>query len=187
MTTWKAIDTAPMDGTKILLCHEGSYGPFSGGYDRGKWTDSADGLEVRPTHWQPLPEAPTDDEAKQTIDFRSVGFTRHAADFPRDDLGCVLLAAFNNVAPEQLTNAMRYYPNGATKAAWQRVAAVVSEPLAALDAVVQWHARRAAEDDTPLAPEHQDEEIVEAMRVLAKFKGQASLAYAAKAKKERTA
>lgn len=58
----------------------------------------------------------------EPIDFRSVGFTDLAANYPRDDLALAMLAAFNNVRVDQLPAAMRYFPNEATKAAWTRVA-----------------------------------------------------------------
>lgn len=60
-------------------------------------------------------------------DFRSVGFTDYARHFPRDEAGLVLLAAFNNVRPDQLTEAMKFYPNEATKAAWERVASAAEQ------------------------------------------------------------
>lgn len=55
-------------------------------------------------------------------EFRDIGFTGEARNYPRDDLALVLFAAFNGVTVEQLTPAMRYYPNGSTEAAWKRVA-----------------------------------------------------------------
>jgi hypothetical protein len=55
-------------------------------------------------------------------EFRAVGFTPQALMFPRDDLACRLLAAFNNVPVDILPAGARYFPNEATKAAWRRVA-----------------------------------------------------------------
>jgi hypothetical protein len=63
---------------------------------------------------------PTPDE------FRAVGFTADAVNYPRDDLAWLMLAAFNNVRPDQIPAAARYFPNEATKAAWDRVAAVLA-------------------------------------------------------------
>lgn len=60
-------------------------------------------------------------------DFRSVGFTDAAASYPRSKLALAMFAAFNGVTPEQLPEAMRYFPNEATERAWTRVA----EPCAA--------------------------------------------------------
>jgi hypothetical protein len=54
--------------------------------------------------------------------FRDVGFTGEARNYPRDDFALVLLAAFNNVTVEQLTTPMRFYPNESTERAWKRVA-----------------------------------------------------------------
>lgn len=55
-------------------------------------------------------------------DFRSVGFTDAAASYPRSELALAMFAAFNGVTPEQLPEAMRYFPNEATERAWTRVA-----------------------------------------------------------------
>lgn len=54
--------------------------------------------------------------------FRMVGFTPAAAEFPRDELALIMLAAFNNVPVTALTEGMRYFPNEATKNTWARVA-----------------------------------------------------------------
>lgn len=115
-------------------------------------------------------------------DFRSVGFTDYARHFPRDEAGLVLLAAFNNVRPDQLTEAMKFYPNESTQMAWQRVAEAADELFTArcdqdlrdlfdaLDGMLQWHARRCVESEMPLAPEHQEEEVGRAMQVLTKVR-----------------
>ena len=63
-------------------------------------------------------------------EFRAVGFTGAARNFPRDELALVMLAAFNGVRPDQLTPAMRYFPNEATKRAWTNVAAAAEAFLA---------------------------------------------------------
>src|SRR5687768_5176345 len=55
-------------------------------------------------------------------EFRAVGFTGAAAELPRDELAIVMLAAFNGVRPDQLTEPMKYFPNEATKRAWTNVA-----------------------------------------------------------------
>jgi hypothetical protein len=64
MSEWQPIETAPKDGTELLL-----YGPFvpTGGtyMDIGRWTDYADGFwdwsadDSQPTHWMPLPSPPS--------------------------------------------------------------------------------------------------------------------------------
>lgn len=63
-------------------------------------------------------------------EFRDVGFTGEARNYPRDEFALVLFAAFNNVAVDQLKPAQRYHPNGATEAAWERVAEAARDYLA---------------------------------------------------------
>lgn len=75
--TWQPIETAPKDGTDVLLWepaanlrHDGlalvgAYVDFKGavvpcGYHDG-WFDNASGrYEITPTHWMPLPTTPTE-------------------------------------------------------------------------------------------------------------------------------
>ena len=67
---WQPIETAPRDGTEVLIVvpHNGK-GPVAGvmlGYvceDDGDWYDSSEnarwaGPVYAPTHWMPLPEPP---------------------------------------------------------------------------------------------------------------------------------
>jgi hypothetical protein len=69
MNGWKPIETAPKDGTSILLSDgkwvgEGYYSEHSGGtwWEAGShWTDAHDG-QIYPTHWQPLPPPPSEGE-----------------------------------------------------------------------------------------------------------------------------
>jgi hypothetical protein len=68
---WQPIETAPRDGTPVLLYvpkHEG-WEPFivqgwyeSGAFDRG-WYEAAseNWCKPSPTHWMPLPPPPTTD------------------------------------------------------------------------------------------------------------------------------
>lgn len=64
----------------------------------------------------------TNNEKEPKCPFRSVGFTPAAAEFPRDELAIKMLAAFNNVSPDQLTEGMLFFPNESTRTAWRRVA-----------------------------------------------------------------
>lgn len=68
-------------------------------------------------------EAPTHEE------FRAVGFTGAAAEFPRDDLALAMFAAFNNVTVAQLPHPFHYFPNPATREAWNRVAVAAARHL----------------------------------------------------------
>ena len=60
---WQPIETAPKDGTQILLWERQSRGPFMGWWHDGwpslesYWTDEAE-TEPDPTHWMELPERP---------------------------------------------------------------------------------------------------------------------------------
>lgn len=69
VTTWQPIETAPKDGTFVLLLEEdgdpviGAFVDFKGkepsGYHNG-WFDNISGqYEITPTHWMPLPDPPT--------------------------------------------------------------------------------------------------------------------------------
>ena len=62
-------------------------------------------------------------------EFRAVGFTGMAADFPRDQLALKMFAAFNGVTVDQLPEPFRYFPNKATQEAWTRVAKVLEAEI----------------------------------------------------------
>lgn len=66
---------------------------------------------------------PTEEE------FRAVGFTPFAAEFPRDELAIRMLAAFNNYPQDKLPEAMKFFPNESTARAWGRVADAAREHL----------------------------------------------------------
>lgn len=74
MSEWKPIETAPKDGTEILLLEYLSEDDY-GSVDRGCWgfveTSDYNGEKIydwlsnyghieEPTHWMPLPEPPKD-------------------------------------------------------------------------------------------------------------------------------
>jgi hypothetical protein len=73
MSEWQTIETAPKDGTKILLFYQDQRRVVCGRWDldryskkpRPHWTSDLERLygrlfhrETSPTHWQPLPEPP---------------------------------------------------------------------------------------------------------------------------------
>ena len=73
MSDWQPIETAPMDGTPILVFSPDSIEPHiftviwtdwvdaeNGEVIEGNWTDLCDDQEFGATitHWQPLPEPP---------------------------------------------------------------------------------------------------------------------------------
>jgi hypothetical protein len=60
---------------------------------------------------------------------RQAGFTEAALAFPRDMLALKLLCAFNGCPPHLAPNGWHYFPNEATKKAWQRVADVFAADL----------------------------------------------------------
>lgn len=60
MNDWKTIDSAPKDGTHVLLYGRGYIitghyddSPQIGNYPNWRW-----GLTFNPTHWMPLPKPP---------------------------------------------------------------------------------------------------------------------------------
>ena len=73
MSEWKPIETAPKDGSKILLADysglknygvkdgmwiaSGFWEPPESNLERGHWTDKVEWL-YSPTHWMPLPQPP---------------------------------------------------------------------------------------------------------------------------------
>ena len=63
MNLWKPIDTAPTDGTTVLLTWQNEPSWITSAYyEDGEWHENGSGYEnalYRPTHWQPLPEPPT--------------------------------------------------------------------------------------------------------------------------------
>lgn len=93
---WRAIETAPRDGTVVLLAHEKA--AFDGYWSEadGGWVDDVtdaydDKLTYEPTHWQPmlaLPPAPQDgsgrsNPAKQKQDDQNQQNETDAAGRPR--------------------------------------------------------------------------------------------------------
>jgi hypothetical protein len=61
--TWQPIETAPKDGTVVLLWHN-NFHPTIGWYDRGiklwqeVWEHKWEVGGGQPTQWMPLPDAP---------------------------------------------------------------------------------------------------------------------------------
>ena len=60
---WRPIETAPKDGTPVLLGFPGYLHAMHGHYEDGIWgqLDSDFGFEhlpTQPTHWMPLPAPP---------------------------------------------------------------------------------------------------------------------------------
>lgn len=64
MMEWQPIETAPKDGTRLLLCEADQPGePCVGWWIAGQWRDmgdiGCDGQDdYQPTHWMPLPMKP---------------------------------------------------------------------------------------------------------------------------------
>ncbi len=61
---WQPIETAPIDGTSVLLCYKGgkvSCGEYSDANDffPAFWFTYGEG-QCNPTHWMPLPPPPKD-------------------------------------------------------------------------------------------------------------------------------
>lgn len=67
MSDWQPIETAPKDGTRVLV-HVPPYGPFTAHNRFHSFLEARDrwhvaGLlnDAQPTHWQPLPAPPADE------------------------------------------------------------------------------------------------------------------------------
>lgn len=58
-------------------------------------------------------------------DFRKVGMTGDAANYPRSSIQIEMMAAFLNVTPEQMPDTYRYFANEHMRDAWVRVEEVV--------------------------------------------------------------
>lgn len=70
MAEWQPIETAPRDGTEVLVFVMAPRQPiqeepdrclvayFSGKYGEEYWDSWERGFSVKATHWQPLPEYP---------------------------------------------------------------------------------------------------------------------------------
>ena len=65
---WNNIDTAPKDGTQVLVCNKNYYYPTTASFrtyhpnaqGEKTWRTNGMGIKLDPTHWQSLPERPTD-------------------------------------------------------------------------------------------------------------------------------
>lgn len=57
--TWQPIETAPRDGTRVLLVSHDNEHVRIGSWDRRRWIDDGEGLEIDHVYlWQPIPEVP---------------------------------------------------------------------------------------------------------------------------------
>lgn len=63
MNDWREMDTAPRDGTSVLVVEDGQY--FVAWWSTG-WTRAGDdyNIVVEPSHWQQLPPYPHSAEPK---------------------------------------------------------------------------------------------------------------------------
>lgn len=65
-------------------------------------------------------------------EFRAVGYTGAAAQYPMDELAIKMIAAWNGVRPDQLPEAFKYHPNQWSLDAWTRVAEVAYGHVSAI-------------------------------------------------------
>jgi hypothetical protein len=56
--TWQTMDTAPKDGTPIIVWDDGIVPWVRWNEDVGDWMSDFIRWIVRPTHWMPFPKAP---------------------------------------------------------------------------------------------------------------------------------
>jgi hypothetical protein len=61
---WQPIKTAPKDGTWMLLSEQNFWHVVRWSEEFKAWEDAESfmGPSFKPTHWQPLPEEPVEDE-----------------------------------------------------------------------------------------------------------------------------
>lgn len=87
---WQQIDTAPKDGTLILLWCEKATEPSLARFDNGYWRNNHYGEREmywhfsNPTHWMPLPPAPEKEPELPPIDHR-VAWEKFKERFERDN------------------------------------------------------------------------------------------------------
>lgn len=62
---WQPIETAPKDGTEILVY--ANVGPMVSFFSSGMWREKANmmGLKSEPSHWMRLPDAPAAHDIKE--------------------------------------------------------------------------------------------------------------------------
>lgn len=59
MSEWRSIDTAPKDGTRILVWEHGERMDVAH-FDEGRWRRGPWWIGFCPSHWMPLPAEPDD-------------------------------------------------------------------------------------------------------------------------------
>lgn len=60
---WQKIETAPMDGTPVLLWGSDEEGICLGYRENGSWWNNLyEPWRFNPTHWMPLPQPPEEKE-----------------------------------------------------------------------------------------------------------------------------
>lgn len=69
MSDWQPIETAPKDGTSVLIYGGNPLGPLiARSWGGSVWSDGSFPGVTDPTHWQPLPEPPEDGMTKRSAD-----------------------------------------------------------------------------------------------------------------------
>lgn len=59
---WRPIETAPKDGTDVLVCCQGWVCAHPARWNGKRWTHRWNDAELVPTHWRPMPELPVMEE-----------------------------------------------------------------------------------------------------------------------------
>jgi len=67
---WQPIETAPRDGTAVLVYDDGFFqtAAWYVGLRRAGWTNAADSWLGDVTHWMPIPDGPKLDDCLTTYD-----------------------------------------------------------------------------------------------------------------------
>ena len=81
---WQPIETAPKDGSWLLLYgdpYSNDWAVFVGRFEKSGW-QQPDGFDLEPTHWMPLPLPPSDAHNARLDGTQAEHLTTDGADPP---------------------------------------------------------------------------------------------------------
>jgi hypothetical protein len=106
--TWQPIETAPKDGTEVLVFTE--LGATASFYSEPWWRDALGGRELighfAPTHWMPIPERPKTKSGNDSVLRKS---QMQAAQIEvTEEEAFMLLLAVETMDADEMINALGY-------------------------------------------------------------------------------